>query len=226
MIENDINDARSMVAITHVDLTNMVFRGEAVIDRPKQLNMTILPGSTWVVPSVGEQWLIQRNGMEWHLLSKVNFQDPRALLPQTEGMYAYGGRGPTHIVGESIHLHAPVFMESQELRPAEQQEVELPVTGFMLTGGEPTIVALSSTEAGSGMVGVTVSGRGVGGANAYALDITLAQDIKTIFVPQNLDAYFSETFFLPAESITGISFATRPGLSAGISGLAVRITSL
>lgn len=227
MIENDINDARSLVAITSVDLKNMVFEGKAMIDRPKQLTMTILPGSTWVIPSVGEQWLIQRNGKTWHLLSKINFQDPRALLPQSEGMYAYGGLGKTHIVGESVSIHAPLFVEDEPVRPATQKPVEIATPSFQVDTGSPVIVPLSSTEAGSGMVAVTVGGALNDIASSMALDISLAGQSKTVVGLNQLGSVlFSETFFVMADEISGVAFNLRSAPSCQVGNLAIRITSL
>ena len=226
MIDPEISNSRTIVAITSVDLKNMTFEGKAVVDRPKQIKMTLLPGTTWAIPSVGEQWMVQRDGIKWYLLAKLNFQDPRGLLPQTEGMFAYGGKGETHIVGKQVSVHAPLFVEGEELRAPSQKVVEVSTPDFTLSGEAPAIVPLSSTEAGLGMVAVTVGGRGESNTGTYALDITLSGQTKTVVVPPNTNPYFSETFFLLGEEITGVSFTARPTAMAQVSGLTVRITSL
>lgn len=64
----------------------------------------LLPGGIWVLPAVGEQWLVRRIDSFWYLDARVAFQDPKMNLRQVEGTTGVGSSGPTYIVGKQVFV--------------------------------------------------------------------------------------------------------------------------
>ncbi|AEQ21034.1 conserved hypothetical protein [Rhodococcus phage E3] len=59
-------------------------------------------GNTLIIPTVGEQWLIERAQNEWRLVSRLPYQDEKMNAPLYPGSTYIGSRGPTFIHGEGL----------------------------------------------------------------------------------------------------------------------------
>lgn len=243
MIDDEFDDSVSLVSISRVDTKNLVFEGRAVIDRPKQVRLTILPGTTWVIPKEGEQWLVKRNGRYWHLLCKTDYQDQRRLLPQTEGMYAYGGTGETHILGSDIILHGNVRVEGSfdvgekdplpdvldsddpnaiEKKPEEHQEQSFSISPQNFTVGSSFPKnAKVSLPAGRFSV-VTLVGRFTSVSATTLLNIKVGEETKSVSLLSNTQGDLSETFFFKPGSSTSVSLTTRAS-AVNLTGVRLRV---
>lgn len=68
------------------------------------VQVTLMPGGAWILPAVGEQWLIRKIGHAWYLDARVAFQDPRMNLRDEEGTTGIGSSGPTYIIGSKVYV--------------------------------------------------------------------------------------------------------------------------
>lgn len=97
---NGIDEA--IVAVTYVDVdtpTIQVFN-RGIGSFPVLPNL--MPGGVWVLPAVGEQWLVRKIDHSWFLVARLAFQDPKMNLREEEGTTGVGSSGPTYIVGSRI----------------------------------------------------------------------------------------------------------------------------
>lgn len=63
-------------------------------------------GAIQVVPAVGQQWLIVKDGRGWKLERQLPFNIP--LTPMVEGQTRIGSSGPTELGGSLVNLTAPL----------------------------------------------------------------------------------------------------------------------
>lgn len=113
----DTSNNRMLVAITRLDFDTRMWVGWNNLSGEVAIFPRLLPGGTYVIPKVGEQWLIQKLGQTWYLDDKTDFQDPRVLLPPEEGLTAIGGSGPTYIVGERVELPSELYIGGVKYAP-------------------------------------------------------------------------------------------------------------
>ena len=85
----------------------------------------LLPGGVWVLPAVGEQWLIRRIGNSWYLDSRVAFQDPKMNLREKEGTTGVGSSGPTYVVGSEIYVGNEHLDLLEKIAELEQRIADL-----------------------------------------------------------------------------------------------------
>lgn len=85
----------------------------------------LLPGGLWVLPAVGEQWLIRRIGNSWYLDSRVAFQDPKMNLREKEGTTGVGSSGPTYVVGSEIYVGNEHLDLLEKIAELEQRIADL-----------------------------------------------------------------------------------------------------
>lgn len=98
---------RELVAsVLHVDLDTPLIRAFHPSTGTFHISPTLLPGGVWVLPAVGEQWLVRRIGEFWYLDSRVAFQDPKMNLRDEEGTTGVGSSGPTYVIGSKVYVGA------------------------------------------------------------------------------------------------------------------------
>lgn len=93
-----------IVSVTYVDLDTPRIKAFHRSVGSFSIMPTLLPGGVWVLPAVGEQWLVRRIDHAWFLVSRVAFQDPKMNLREKEGTTALGSSGPTYIVGSKVYV--------------------------------------------------------------------------------------------------------------------------
>ena len=149
-VPNDAPQAM-VVNITAIELTTLAFTGYNPATGSVPIAATLMPGAVFVIPAVGEQWLVEKVSGRWFLKAKTPFQDQRQMLEPREGMTAVGGTGPTHVVGSEVHLPVSVFLGDWELRiEPSSGALQVNVDGNWTTvtgsggGGTPTTITASS----------------------------------------------------------------------------------
>lgn len=102
-------------SIISVDLANQT--AEAMINDGSSyiVHFDHLVGAVQVVPSVGDQWIIDKGIGGWKLLQRLPFNDPPATeVTRREGMVRLGsGNGPVELTGTEINAHAPIILDTK-----------------------------------------------------------------------------------------------------------------
>lgn len=126
MAEFGINGIdQAIVSITYVDLDTPRYRGfnRALGSLPVLPNL--LPAGVWVVPAVGEQWLVRKIDQSWFLDSRVAFQDPKMNLRGREGTTGFGSSGPTYVTGSEVYVGSDQLDLLAKLSELEQRIADL-----------------------------------------------------------------------------------------------------
>lgn len=116
---------RALVSVTYVDVDTPVIKvfGRTMGSFPVQA--TLLPAGVWVLPAVGEQWMVRRLNSTWYLESRVAFQDPKMNLRDKEGTTAVGSSGPTYVVGSEIYVGPDHLDLLEKIAELEQRIADL-----------------------------------------------------------------------------------------------------
>ena len=94
----------AIVSVTYVDVDTPQVSVFAPAIGSFPVQVSLLPGGNWILPAVGEQWLIRKIDHTWYLDARVAFQDPRMNLRDEEGTTGYGSSGPTYIIGSKVYV--------------------------------------------------------------------------------------------------------------------------
>lgn len=108
----------AIVAITHVNLDSNTYAGYHPQIGTFEIKSMVQPGGHITIPSVGEQWIVERLGNSWFLKSKTDWNDSRVTdFPNEEGMDVLGsGNGPTYLTGARVVLPQTVWLSGVEIR--------------------------------------------------------------------------------------------------------------
>lgn len=86
---------------------------------------TLLPSGVWVLPAVGEQWLVRRIDSSWYLDARVAFQDPKMNLREKEGTTGLGSSGPTYVIGSEVYVGKDHLNLLEKIAELEQRISDL-----------------------------------------------------------------------------------------------------
>jgi len=115
MIESTSN-TKMIAAISGVDLVNRKCSAVNALAGEVAVHLNVLPSGNFVIPSLGEQWIIERTSDSWFLCDRLDFQDARVNLPWEEGLTALGGVGPTYLVGSRVILPSAAYFGDGQIR--------------------------------------------------------------------------------------------------------------
>lgn len=101
MFDNDGID-EVIAAVTYVDIDTPTIKMFNRNMGTFPVLPNLMPGGVWVLPAVGEQWLVRKIDHSWFLTSRIAFQDPKMNLREEQGTTGVGSSGPTYIVGSRI----------------------------------------------------------------------------------------------------------------------------
>lgn len=109
-------DQRMLVTIIRVDLRSRTCEAfSKLIVRDIIVRLNLFPSGLCVVPNVGEQWMVQKNGIDWYLEDKLDFNDARTSLPPEVGLTAIGTTGPTYVMGSRVQLASETYVGSNRI---------------------------------------------------------------------------------------------------------------
>lgn len=74
------------------------------------INTAYPVGTVQVTPSVGEGWMVERNGTDWLLVAKLpaHILELSGITRPVEGQTQLGGKGPLELFGSRINAHGPL----------------------------------------------------------------------------------------------------------------------
>lgn len=156
-----VDVAPQAAAVVDIDLDNavaiMVTRGNTQLR--VQLNWMI--GNTLIYPEIGEQWFIERIGIDWRLKSRLPFQDEKLTVAAVAGSTHIGSTGPTHIYGPEAYLPNGVWIGTSKVRsdPTTGALLRLTESGWIPVGPATGTVPFAETLVHS--TGTRAAGLGV-----------------------------------------------------------------
>lgn len=124
MASNDGVD-RAIVAVTYVDVDTPQIKVFSRAMGSFPVLPTLLPSGIWVLPAVGEQWLVRKIDHSWYLDSRIAFQDPKMNLREQEGTTGIGSSGPTYVIGSEVYVGADHLNLLEKLAELEQRIADL-----------------------------------------------------------------------------------------------------
>lgn len=124
MFGNDGVD-QVIAAITYVDLDTPNIKAFSPLIGSFSIVPTLLPSGMWVLPAVGEQWLVRRIENSWYLDGRLAFQDPKMNLRDKEGTTAVGSSGPTYVIGSEVYVGNEHLNLLEKIAELEQRIADL-----------------------------------------------------------------------------------------------------
>lgn len=115
----------AVVSVTYVDVDTPLVKvfSRSIGSFPVQT--TLMPSGVWVLPAVGEQWLVRRMDHTWYLDSRVAYQDPKMNLREVEGTTGFGSSGPTYVIGSDIYVGNEHLNLLEKIAELEQRIADL-----------------------------------------------------------------------------------------------------
>lgn len=113
------------VSVTYVDVDTPQIKVFSRVMGSFPVLPSLLPGGLWVLPAVGEQWLVRKINQTWYLDSRLAFQDPKMNLRDKEGTTAVGSSGPTYVVGSQIYVGPDHLDLLEKIAELEQRIADL-----------------------------------------------------------------------------------------------------
>lgn len=114
-----------IASITYVDVDTPTIKAFNPLIRNFPVIPNLMPGGVWVLPAVGEQWLVRRIDNSWFLDARVAFQDPKMNLREKEGTTAVGSSGPTYVVGSEVYVGPEHLNLLEKIAELEQRIADL-----------------------------------------------------------------------------------------------------
>lgn len=95
-------DTRQIVSIDTINSANRQATGITRFRSRITINLRFMWGGMLVIPSPGEQWVVEKVLGEFVLIARTDFQDERRLLDLGPGDTVLGQRGKTHLFGDEV----------------------------------------------------------------------------------------------------------------------------
>ena len=118
------NYGSQVASIVSVNLIDMKAVGYTRYQSNVDIDLRYHVGGVHVTPAVGEQWRIERFGMNWVLQNKLPKNTTDLLTDRAQGQVQIGStgltQGPLHLNGSQVSVNAPlaVLAVSTAERPA------------------------------------------------------------------------------------------------------------
>ena len=93
---------RQVVSIDSVNTERWVATGLTRYQSRITISLDIMWGGNLTVPSLGDQWVVEKVLGVFVLVARVGFQDERRLLKLQPGDTVVGARGTTHLFGSEV----------------------------------------------------------------------------------------------------------------------------
>lgn len=116
---------QAMVSVTYVDLDTPQIKVFSRMMGSFPVLPSLLPGGLWVLPAVGEQWLVRKINQAWYLDSRLAFQDPKMNLREKEGTTGLGASGPTYVIGSEVYVGHEHLNLLEKIAELEQRIADL-----------------------------------------------------------------------------------------------------
>lgn len=118
---------RQVVAIESVSTTQWMATGITRYGSRISINLDFMWAGILIVPSLGEQWLVEKYLGSFVLVGRVGFQDERRLLDLNPGDTVLGHTGKTYLFGEEVSI------ESEEGLTSDSVNLTSPPTATLFT---------------------------------------------------------------------------------------------
>lgn len=107
------HQTRQVVSIDSVNARSLSATGITQFGTRISVALGIMFGGVMNIPSLGDQWLVEKIFGQFILVAKLGFQDERRMLDLEPGDSVLGLRGKTHVFGREVVIDSSSGM-SQE----------------------------------------------------------------------------------------------------------------
>lgn len=195
-------ETRQVVAIDTINVENLIATGLDRYGTRVTIALSLMWGGILNIPSIGDQWLVEKVMGQYVLVARAGFQDERRLLDLNPGDTVFGLRGTTHIFGEEVVIDSKSGISAE---------------GVNLL--DPPRVTLSTRQAFEPMEYGHVDFEEISELKSFSSN-------RTSFSPENSGLYqITVSFFAPGDISLEIGGETRRFLSTSSFTVLERIKS-
>jgi hypothetical protein len=146
---------RQPVAITAVDPARRTATGMTRLRSTIQINCAYATGDTITVPSVGEQWYVERFMMEWRLHGRIPFNDATLNIEPVAGQVSVGSAtGPLELNGTEVRANGTLRLggfyyrdDGTTLQRSTDGTDWHPITAEVTTASRQDIIGAAAVQA-------------------------------------------------------------------------------
>lgn len=118
-------ETRQIVSIDTVNAKNLVATGITQHGAKLTVSLGVMFSGIMNIPSLGDQWMVERVMGQFVLVAKVGFQDERRMLDLEPGDTVLGLRGRTHVFGKEVVVDSPTGISSGEVDISNPPQISM-----------------------------------------------------------------------------------------------------
>lgn len=195
-------ETRQVVAIDTINVENLIATGLDRYGTRVTIALSLMWGGILNIPSIGDQWLVEKVMGQYVLVARAGFQDERRLLDLNPGDTVFGLRGTTHVFGDEVVVDSASGVSVEGVNLLDPPHATLS-TKQVFEPGEPGVVEFEEASESHSFV-----------------------SSKTELSPENTGMYqIMVSFFAPGEIHLKVGNKTRRFLETSSLTIIERIRS-
>lgn len=123
--DKDGPTTRQVVAIDTVNPERLLATGVTRYGSRVTIALSMMWGGVLNIPSLGDQWLVEKIMGQFVLVARVSFQDERQLLDLSPGDTVVGMKGTTHVFGSDVVVDSPSGISTGEVDLSDPPRITL-----------------------------------------------------------------------------------------------------
>lgn len=132
-------ETRQVVSVDSVSARNLVATGITRHGNRLTISLGMMFGGIMNIPSLGDQWLVEKIMGHFVLVAKVGFQDERRMLDLGPGDTVLGLRGKTHVFGSEVIIDSQAGISSGEVDLSDPPRLTMSTTQSFTAGSGSTV---------------------------------------------------------------------------------------
>lgn len=137
---------RQVVSVDSVNAEKLVATGITQHGTRVPIALSMMFGGIMNIPSLGDQWLVEKIMGHFVLVAKIGFQDERRMLDLGPGDTVLGLRGRTHVFGSEVVVDSPSGISSGEVDLSDPPRLTLSTTQPFTAGAGSTVEFEESSQ--------------------------------------------------------------------------------